>query len=173
MAKLGFRRNSPGEQMALEQVFYLSQIVAGVAVTLSLVFVGLQVRQNTAALYRNEHNTTMAQWTVVRMAIVQNRDVAELMTAGLHGKVELDAADQLRLEQFLYEQAWACFHVWDRTQHGVFAKGTFEATQGPLLLPLLTSKRGSAWWRKVKSESFFPAYVEAVEAILAAHHTSP
>ncbi len=47
--------------MSLEAVFYVSQIVAGVAVTLSLVFVGLQVRQNTAALYRNEHNTTMAQ----------------------------------------------------------------------------------------------------------------
>ena len=101
------------------------------------------------------------------MAVVENREVAELMTAGLHGKTELDEADQLRLEQFLYEHAWACFHVWDRTQHGVFPKGTFEATQGPLLVPLLQSKRGSAWWRKVKSRSFYPAYVEAVEAILA------
>ncbi len=153
--------------MTLEQVFYLSQIVAGAAVTLSLVFVGLQVRQNTAALYRNEHNTTMAQWTVIRIAMVENRDVAELMTGGLHGKTELDEADQLRLEQFLYEQAWACFQVWDRTQHGVFPKGTFESTQGPLLISLPTSKRGSAWWRKVKSQAFYPAYVEAVEAILA------
>ncbi len=153
--------------MMLEQLFYLSQIVAGVAVTLSLVFVGLQVRQNTAALYRNEHNTTMEQWTAIRMAMVENRDVAELMTAGLEGKCELDEADQLRLEQFLYEHAWACFHVWDRTQHGVFPKGTFEATQGPRLAQLLRSKRGSAWWRKVKSHAFYPAYVEAVEAVLA------
>ena len=153
--------------MTLEAVFYVSQIVAGIAVTLSLIFVGLQVRQNTAALYRDEHNSTMAQWTVIRMAMVQNREVAELMTAGLHGKSELDDADQLRLEQFLYEQTWACFHVWDRTQHGVFPKGTFESTQGPLLRPLLTSKRGSAWWKKVRSESFFPAYVADVDALLA------
>ena len=153
--------------MTLEAVFYVSQIVAGIAVTLSLIFVGLQVRQNTAALYRDEHNSTMAQWTVIRMAMVQNREVAELMTAGLHGKSELDDADQLRLEQFLHEQTWACFHVWDRTQHGVFPKGTFESTQGPLLRPLLTSKRGSAWWKKVRSESFFPAYVADVDALLA------
>ena len=153
--------------MSLEQVFYVSQIVAGVAVTLSLVFVGLQVRQNTAALYRNEHNSTMAQWTVIRMAMVENRDIAELMTAGLHGKSELDDADQLRLEQFLNEQTWACFHVWDRTQRGVFPKGTFESTQAALLKPLLTSKRGSAWWKKAKLASFYPAYVDDVEALLA------
>ena len=153
--------------MSLEEWFYVTQIVAGVAVTLSLVFVGLQIRQNTAALYRNEHNTTMAQWTVIRMAVVENRDVAEMMTDGLHGKSDLDAADQLRLEQFLYEQTWACFHVWDRTRHGVFAKGTFEMTQGPLLRPLLTSKRGSAWWKKVKAAAFYPAYVADVEKLLA------
>ena len=152
--------------MTLEAVFYVSQIVAGVAVTLSLVFVGLQVRQNTAALYRGEHNTTMAQWTVIRMAMVNNREVAELMTAGLHGKSELDEADQMRLEQFLYEQAWACFHVWDRTQQGVFPKGTFESTQAPLLRPLLTSKRGSAWWKTAKLSSFYPAYVADVDALL-------
>jgi len=153
--------------MTLEQIFYVSQIIAALAVTLSLVFVGLQVRQNTAALYRNEHNSTMAQWTVIRMAIVENRDVAELMTAGLQGKKELDAADQLRLEQFLYEHTWACFHVWDRTQHGVFPKGTFESTQEALLKPLLTSKRGSAWWKKAKLVSFYPGYVADVEALLA------
>ena len=153
--------------MTLEAVFYVSQIVAGLAVTLSLIFVGLQVRQNTAALYRNEHNSTMEQFTVVRMAMVENREIAELMTAGLHGKSELDEADQLRLEQFLFEQVWACFHVWDRTQRGVFPKGTFESTQGPLLEPLLTSKRGSAWWKKAKTKSFYPAYVADVEAVLA------
>jgi hypothetical protein len=112
--------------MSLEQLSYLAQVVGSVAVILSLVFVGLQVRQNTAALQRNEHNSTMAQWTVIRMAIAGDRDIAELMTAGLHGTSAMDAADQLRLEQLLAEHAWAAFHIWDRTQRGVFPKGTFE-----------------------------------------------
>jgi hypothetical protein len=50
--------------MSLEQWSYVAQIVGTVGVILSLVFVGFQVRQNTAALQRNEHNSTMAQWTV-------------------------------------------------------------------------------------------------------------
>ena len=78
--------------MSFEQLSYLAQIVASVGVIVSLIFVGLQIRQNTGALQRNEHNSTMAQWTVIRQAIAGNRDIAELMTAGLSGERALDAA---------------------------------------------------------------------------------
>lgn len=65
--------------MSLEHAFFLSQVIASVAVVASLIFVGLQVKDNTTALQRDEHNSTMAQWTVIRMAIAKNRDIAELM----------------------------------------------------------------------------------------------
>jgi hypothetical protein len=146
----------------------LAQLVGAIAVVLSLVFVGLQVRQNTAALQRNEHNSTMAQWTVIRMAVVQNRELADLMTAGLHGERTLDAADQLRLEQFLQEHLWAGFHIWDRTQRGVFAKGTFELTAGALLHQVLATPGGGAWWARAKKVGFLPKYVADVGAVLAA-----
>ena len=133
----------------------------------SLIFVALQIKHNTGALQRNEHNSTMAQWTVIRMAIAKNRDVAELMTAGLHGERAMDAADQLRLEQMLAEQAWASFHIWDRTQRGVFPKGTFEATAGPFLCELLGTARGGAWWRGAKHMAFIPGFVVDVDAVLA------
>src|ERR671935_1659092 len=127
--------------MSFEQISYLAQIVASVGVVVSLIFVGLQIKQNTRALERNEHNSTMEQWTVIRQAIAQNRDIAELMTAGLDGERPLDAADQLRLEQMLQENAWAAFHIWDRTRRGVFPKGTFELTGGALLRTILKTPR--------------------------------
>ena len=127
--------------MSFEQLSYLAQMVASVGVIVSLIFVGLQIRQNTGALQRNEHNSTMAQWTVIRMAIAKHRDIAELMTAGLRGEGALDTADQLRLEQMLQENAWASFHIWERTQRGIFPKGTFKLTAGPLLSGLLRTVR--------------------------------
>ena len=153
--------------MSFEQISYLAQIVASVGVVLSLIFVGLQIRQNTSALQRNEHNSTMAQWTVIRMAIARNRDIAELMTAGLHGERAMDAADQLRLEQMLAEHAWAAFHIWDRTQRGIFPKGTFEATGGALLRGLLRTPGGGTWWRSAKQTGFPPGFVLDVDAVLA------
>src|SRR5947208_11537356 len=128
--------------MSFEQISYLAQIVASVGVVVSLIFVGRQIRQNTGALQRNEHNSTMAQWTVIRMAIAKHRDIAELMTAGLQGERAMDAADQLRLEQMLQENAWASFHIWERTQRGIYPKGTFEETGGALLTALLRTRAG-------------------------------
>src|SRR5882757_7192787 len=153
--------------MTLEQFNIALQIVASIGVIVSLLFVGLQIRQNTGALQRNEHNSTMEQWTVIRMAIAKHRDIAELMTAGLHGERALDAADQLRLEQMLQENAWAAFHIWDRTQRGIFPKGTFELTGGVLLCGLLRTVRGGAWWRSAKHLGFIPGFVTDVDAMLA------
>src|SRR3954466_5893625 len=128
--------------MSFEQISYLAQIVASLAVVASLIFVALQIKQNTAALQRNEHNSTMAQWTVIRMAIAKHRDIAELMTAGLRGERVPDAADQLRLEQLLQENAWASFHIWERTERGIFPKGTFELSCGAHLCGLLSTATG-------------------------------
>jgi hypothetical protein len=153
--------------MSLEQLSYLAQIVASIGVIVSLVFVGSQIRQNTRAIERNEHNSTMSQWTVIRQAIATNPDIAELMTAGLSGARVLDSASQLRLEQMLQEYAWASFHIWDRTQRGVFPKGTFEATAGVMLCDLLQTERGAAWWRGAKNKGFIPAFVADVDALLA------
>jgi hypothetical protein len=154
--------------MSFEQISNLAQIVASVGIIVSLIFVGLQIKQNTATLQRNEHNSTMAQWTVIRMAIARNRDIAELMTAGLQGDRALDAADQLRMEQLLAEQAWVAFQVWDRTQRGIFPKGTFEALGGALLERLLKTAAGTTWWRSAKQRGygFPPGFVSAVDAML-------
>ncbi|PYK72236.1 MAG: hypothetical protein DME44_05070 [Verrucomicrobia bacterium] len=153
--------------MSFEQLSYLAQIVASISVIVSLIFVGLQIKHNTGALQRNEHNSTMAQWTVIRQAIAGNRDIAELMTAGLRGERALDAADQLRLEQMLAEYACAAFHIWDRTQRGVFPKGTFEATCGPLLCDVLRTARGATWWSSAKHTGFIPGFILDVDTVLA------
>src|SRR5438477_781583 len=152
--------------MSLAQLADLAQMIAAVGVIASLVFVGLQIKHNTAALVRNEHNSTMAQWTVIRQAIATNRDIAELMTAGLRGETALDAADQLRLEQFLQEHLWASFHIWDRTQRGVFPKGTFELSVGQYLKDILGTARGGAWWATAKKSAFPPPFVADVDALL-------
>jgi hypothetical protein len=155
--------------MHWDAIIAISQLVAAVAVILSLVFVGLQIKQNTRALQRTEHNSTTEQWTVIRQAIAQNRDIADLMTAGLQGERTLDSADQLRLDQMLAEQAWAAFHIWDRTQRGIFPKGTFEPTGGALLATLLRTPGGAAWWRSAKQagNGFPPGFVADVDAIVA------
>ena len=157
----------------LEQVNLILQIAASVAVVASLVFVGVQIKGNTLELQRNEHNSTMAQWTVIRMAIAKHPDIAELMVSGLSGDRELDRVEELRLAQFLQEIAWAAFHIWDRTRRGVFPKGTFELTGGALLCSVLATPRGGAWCKGAKGYGFYQAFVTDVDAQLSSGATPP
>lgn len=153
--------------MTLEHVFFVSQIIAAIAIIISLVFVGREIRENTQAIQRQEHNSTMEQWTVIRMAMAKDRDIAELVALGLDESRVLDRTDQLRLEQMLQEVAWAAFHIWDRTQRGIFPKGTFELTGCTYLCAMLTTQRGSAWWIRAKHFAFVPAFVADVDKQLA------
>jgi hypothetical protein len=153
--------------MTLEHAFFLSQIIAAIAVVVSLVFVGRDIRENTQAIQRGEHNSTMEQWTVIRMAIAKNRDISELVALALDENRALDRPDQLRLEQMLAEVAWAAFHIWDRTERGIFPKGTFEFTGGAYLCAMLATKRGNAWWMRAKHFAFLPGFVADVDKQLS------
>lgn len=159
--------------MSLEQLSYLAQIIGSAAVVASLLFVGLQIRQNTSAIQREEHNSTMEQWTVIRMAIAQHREIAELLTAGLNGTKTLDAADQLRLDFLINEYCWASFHIWDRTRRGVFPPGTFEFSCRNLLGDVLSTKGGAAWWRNAEGAGLIPPFIADVNAMLAAADRPP
>jgi hypothetical protein len=149
--------------MTLEHAFFVSQIVAAIAIVVSLILVGRDIRENTQAIQRGEHNSTMEQWTVIRMAMAKNRDIAELVALGLDESREVDRTDQLRLEQMLAEVAWAAFHIWDRTQRGIFPEGTFEFSGGAYLCAMLATKRGNAWWTRAKHVGFLPGFVADVD----------
>lgn len=151
--------------MSLQDFTNLAEIVASVVVIVSLIFVGYQVKQNTNQLQRNEHNSTMAQWSTIRMALVANRDVAEIWRRGLHGERELDATDQFRLESLLAEQLWAAYHVWERTRRGILTEGNFQEAVAPLTPAWLSTPRGAPWWSTAK-RNYPPLFVADVDAAL-------
>jgi hypothetical protein len=56
---------------------------------------------------------------------------------------------------------------------GVFPKGTFELTAGPLLRDVLRTPRGGTWWDGPKHAGFIPGFVADVDAFLAKNGVTP
>ena len=158
--------------MALQDFTNLAEIAASVVVIVSLIFVAYQIRQNTSQLQRNEHNATMAQWSTIRMTFVENRDVAEIWSKGLHGEGELDATDHFRLESLLAEQLWAAYHVWERTKRGILTEGTFQEAVAPLTPAWLSTPRGAPWWSTAK-QNYPPLFVADVDAAVTKFGGAP
>jgi hypothetical protein len=133
----------------LHDVSHVSQIVGSIAVVASLVYVGLQVQQNTRQLQREESNATQSQWQAIRLLVASNREVAELWVAGLNGDA-LDAVQRLRFDSLLREHVWATSQIYYRGKAGVFGAGEFESTSGPPLARQLCTRGGALWWQKNK-----------------------
>jgi hypothetical protein len=141
------------------------EFVGAIAIVVTLIYLAIQLKQNTSQLQRNEHNTTMAQWSTIRMALAENRDLTEIWNSGLHGVGELDATDQFRLESLLTEQLWAAYHVWERTKRGLLTEGTFQEAVAPLTPGWLSTPRGAQWWSTGK-RNYPPLFVEDVDSAL-------
>lgn len=151
--------------MTVEVAASIAEVIASVGVLVSLFFVGYQYRQHSHLIERGEQNATMAEWSRIRMALVENPEVAELWHSAQTGSRELTEIESLRMDSFLAEQVWAAYHVWDRTARGLFDHGRFEDAAGPIVASVLRADYARSWW--VKSRMVYPSrFVADVDAVI-------
>ncbi|MEH6693767.1 MAG: hypothetical protein V7675_01935 [Hyphomonas sp.] len=146
----------------LEIASHVSEIVSSIAVVVTLVYLGFQIHQNTAQLQRAENNATQDQWQAVRLFIAGNEGAARIWHAGLTGE-PLDDVDQMRFEALLAEHIWSTYHIWDRSQRGVFERGEFSRGAAIPLVRLLCTASGDEYWQRMKN-AFHPDFVAEMDA---------
>ena len=86
--------------MSLEQASALAQIISALAVFASLVFVGLQVRQNTKAVRAAASQAHSAMYHELTNDLVSNKDFAGVWRRGLHRLDDLSEDDVVRFFSF-------------------------------------------------------------------------
>lgn len=87
--------------MTLESVHLIVEIVAGLAVVLSLLYVGVQIRQNTRATKLAAVQSVQSAIGRTEELIIQDGGFAEIIKRGLSvGSKELPDADRIRLNVF-------------------------------------------------------------------------
>jgi hypothetical protein len=82
--------------MQLEHIFFISQSVAGLAIVVSLVFVGLEVRLSNRESRHRAIEEMLGDYRDVRLQIMANADNAGLWLRGLVEFPTLDPVDRAR-----------------------------------------------------------------------------
>lgn len=82
--------------MNLEQASLVAQIVSAIAVIASLIFVGFQLRQATAAIRASSSEAHSALYTELVHSIIDNADFARIWTAGLNDPTALSEEEWVR-----------------------------------------------------------------------------
>lgn len=82
--------------MNLEQASLVAQIVQGIAVIASLIFVGVQLRQATAAIRASSSEAHAALYTELVHSIIDNEDFARIWSVGLSDPKSLREEEWVR-----------------------------------------------------------------------------
>jgi hypothetical protein len=94
--------------MSFQDLGALGELIGAVAVVVSLVYLAIQIRQNTNALEMTLKSTELAAFERnvesairVREMFIMHPEIVELWTKGLKGYTKLEPAEKIRFEMIL------------------------------------------------------------------------
>lgn len=82
--------------MTLSDLSNLGTFVSAIAVLASLIFVGIQLKQNTRAVRAAASQAHTAHWQAMLTPVIENDDVADIYRRGLTGMESLTDNERVR-----------------------------------------------------------------------------
>jgi hypothetical protein len=131
--------------MTLEELAYISQIVGVVAVLASLIFVGLQIRQNTRALKATSHHAVTDSFNAINTLILSDPKVARLWRLAITGSQDLNEDERTSADFMLLANMRIFETLYYQYKNGTMDKQLFDAELKTLKWSV-TNPGFRAWW---------------------------
>jgi hypothetical protein len=131
--------------MTLEEIYYVSQIVAVVGIFASLVFVGMQIRQNTRATRAASHNAVSDSLNEINRMMAENADLTKIWLAGMSDRAALSPEDRWRFDSTLRAYMHVCETMYIQAGLGTGDKGIMLSEEEGIKT-VLASQGARAWW---------------------------
>ena len=139
----------------------VAEMLGGVAVVVSLIYVARQIKQNTeeAITARTQH--LISTNSDANSQIANNGELARIMQTGFFSYDEMDPVDQVRFGTFCF----SIFNQYDFAYHQ-YLTGKLDPTVWKKMdyeMPLFLGLSGSnSWWQKDKQRfsAEFASYID-------------
>ncbi len=142
----------------------IAEIVGTVAVVLSLVYVGVQLNQNTRAIQAETSESMSSRLAGRLLVVVENPDVADLIMRARRFEA-MTSADSLRYDYFLNLQINEYEAAVSHLVQGSLEEDMARSWLGGL--PGWTCRPGARdYWRR-SAESYVPAFRAVMDSVIA------
>ncbi|NWG46021.1 MAG: hypothetical protein HXY25_05685 [Alphaproteobacteria bacterium] len=131
--------------MTLAELSDLSQALGAVAVVASLIFVGIQIRQNTAATRAASHNAVSASLNEINRMFAESAELSKIWLAGMADRDALTAEERWRFDATARAYMHVCETMYIQAGLGVGDKGILRAEEDGLRR-VLAAPGFRAWW---------------------------
>ena len=150
----------------------IAEALGAVGVIVSLVFLTLQIRQNTRQLEENPRalrttalDETQRSWDHFREHVIRDRSVAELWNRGLSDPKALDETDAGRFQEMIEEFFYSSFSAFQRAM-SVGDPDHWNILHGRHLKQLLLQRGALDYWSRCRGQ-FFEDFAAEIERLLA------
>ncbi len=131
--------------MTLEELYYLSQIIAVVGIFASLIFVGLQIRQNTLATRAASHNAVSDSLNEINRMMAESADLTKIWLTGMADRQVLSAEDRWRFDSTLRAYLHVCETMYIQAGLGTGDKGIMLSEEEGIKT-VFASPGAREWW---------------------------
>jgi hypothetical protein len=154
--------------MNWEAIGAIGETLGAIAVFITLIYLAIQVRQNThqlhenaKALQRGEMNALMQNWSDLRRVEMSDSSLAGILALAESDFDALTDAERIRYFARWREIMWISHHLWQRVQAGIFEPDQWENGRA-IVLSNLRAPGGLTHWQQCK-QHFDPAFVREIE----------
>ena len=152
--------------MDIMELGAIGELVGGVAVIASLLYVGLQVRQSTIATRVGYQRSSTNAWTTVTTPLHSDAELSELFTRALDCSESLSRDARIRVHYLLLHIVNFFVDQVHAHQAGIIDDSMMRAWE-EYIASVLAKPGGRVWWRSARAtypERIATRLTEAIEA---------
>ncbi len=155
--------------MDIMELGTIAELVGGLAVIASLVFVGLRVRQNTPATRAALHHAITDSFNERNLAIARDTALSAIWVKWRVGRAELAEAEHFQGDMLAYSFLRIIETLFYQSQVGAGEQKLLEAKERTLAF-IFAHQGFQDWWRE-NPFSFHEDFRASVEAFITAPAT--
>ena len=142
--------------MTIEQLGSIGEFVAAIAVVVSLVYLAIQIRQNTKQMKTQAWGDSFAAYSQFRKLVIANPELTRLRFLSID---KLSEEEQHSLEFLVEELCWCTNQLYLAVEAGMLGTHIWEGAMRRLLEYLESEHAKSCWdtWKKMYDEGFVHA----------------
>lgn len=144
----------------LQKWALLAEIFGGLAVVLSLVFVGLEVRQNSRALEVSAYQELIGQINDFHLAAVTDKESSDLADRILRNEISTEEPLGQRVVSFLQYTTRLADMAFLQFEMGLITEEQLSSVLAPLRMVLRTDVGRKNWRGNSNQRTDFVSYIE-------------
>jgi hypothetical protein len=156
--------------MNWEAIGAMGEIIGALVVFLTLVYLALQIRQNTHATRAASHHAITDALNQLNLTLAADEKIAGIWIGGMNDRSSLTDVQRERYDALLRAYMHACDTMYYQAQVGAGDNGLWKAEERYLAL-ILTSAGGKDWFEE-NSSSISPGFLSALLNIIQQYELS-